>query len=344
MRVFITSYPGPELERAVARLVGLHAASDRRHELTSSPDTADIILVVGIGNTPRENEYLDQLAELDVIRKHANKCFTISHRAEPLVLNRGIYESARSNLLTWGRVKTGGYACSGSFNSHVKSHVATSARDRGKKYLLSFVGRRSHPIRQRLFDIQFSRSDVLIKDSSDFRMWSEKDPTVREDRQREYYEILLATKFSLCPRGIGAGSIRLFESLKLGVVPIVISDGWIAPRCAEWSRCTITVKERHILDVERIASEHESKYEEMSRLAIDCYESRFSEASYFNYIVESCTSMARTQVVPESVLWSMRRPIVKVSKIGRSLRRNRTIKRLVRGFGGDAGLTSRSWT
>jgi hypothetical protein len=34
-----------------------------------------------------------------------------------------------------------------------------------------------------------------------------------------YAELLIASKFVLCPRGNGASSIRLFESMQLGICP-----------------------------------------------------------------------------------------------------------------------------
>ena len=41
----------------------------------------------------------------------------------------------------------------------------------------------------------------------------------------------------ICPRGWGSSSIRLFEVMEMGRVPVIISDAWVneAPKWADFS-------------------------------------------------------------------------------------------------------------
>ncbi len=44
-----------------------------------------------------------------------------------------------------------------------------------------------------------------------------------------YNHILSESVFSLCPEGAGPNSLRLWESLAVGSIPVVISDDWVPP-------------------------------------------------------------------------------------------------------------------
>ena len=45
--------------------------------------------------------------------------------------------------------------------------------------------------------------------------------------QGEYYEKLNDYKFSICPRGAGWDSYRIWESIYLGVIPIIERNPWV---------------------------------------------------------------------------------------------------------------------
>jgi hypothetical protein len=80
-----------------------------------------------------------------------------------------------------------------------------------KKYLASFIGRAStHAIRKEMIDALSDRKDVLVADGS--------------YGSRFFVKNTLRSFLSLCPRGYGGSSFRLFESMQLGVVPFLIGD------------------------------------------------------------------------------------------------------------------------
>ena len=45
----------------------------------------------------------------------------------------------------------------------------------------------------------------------------------------EYVSLILKSRWSLCPRGFGTASFRLYETLMLGMNPVVISDSFVHP-------------------------------------------------------------------------------------------------------------------
>ena len=54
--------------------------------------------------------------------------------------------------------------------------------------------------------------------------------TRERESAREYNELLSSSKFSLCPSGAGPNSIRLWEALGAGSVPVILADSYELPR------------------------------------------------------------------------------------------------------------------
>lgn len=94
-----------------------------------------------------------------------------------------------------------------------------------KKYLASFVGSRTHPVRKELEKYK-GRHEWYIS----------FEPHSIED----YCRILHESVFALCPRGYGANSFRIAEAIQYGAIPVYISDEFIEPFGVDFN--TIGVK------------------------------------------------------------------------------------------------------
>lgn len=109
-----------------------------------------------------------------------------------------------------------------------------------RQYLFSFIGAHMkhylHPIRQKILSWP-STSTSIIEDT---KLWHfEKNvyteqvlnkslPSIYYEiqlKQTEHYnQILSNSEFSLCPVGAGSNTIRLWESICIGSIPIIIAD------------------------------------------------------------------------------------------------------------------------
>ncbi|WP_169517111.1 exostosin domain-containing protein [Azohydromonas australica] len=66
----------------------------------------------------------------------------------------------------------------------------------------------------------------------------------RQLKEQEYRQILEKSIFSLCPSGSGPNSIRLWESLGLGAIPVILSDRLALPgEYSEWRAAAVFVRE-----------------------------------------------------------------------------------------------------
>lgn len=142
--------------------------------------------------------------------------------------------------------------------------------------LFSFVGRASnYPIvRNALLKLKHPHS-ILNDQSSN-----------QSDGDIGYIKTLCRSKFVLCPRGFGPSSWRLFETMRAGRVPVIISDDWVPPKDLLWDKFSIRVAET---DVERIAdilSDRESEHQHMGNIARTEWNNKFSYAGFFPWVAK----------------------------------------------------------
>ena len=92
-----------------------------------------------------------------------------------------------------------------------------------RKYTYSFMGSfATHPVRRRIYDMLNHREDCLIVDTGGWHFEGNKEK--QESNKQRYIEILGGTKFSLCPRGTGPSTIRIWEAMAMGSCPVILSD------------------------------------------------------------------------------------------------------------------------
>jgi len=93
--------------------------------------------------------------------------------------------------------------------------------------------------------------------------------------------VLAASRFVLCPRGIGTSSIRLYETLEAGRVPVIISDDWVPPAETDWS-FAIQVEERRISSIPGLLQSIENEAEERGEAARQAWMDSYSPKTLFN--------------------------------------------------------------
>jgi hypothetical protein len=322
MKVFLTSC---ETHAGAWRhqedlLQGMWEGSSRQHELVDSPELAEVILV---GNL-RDEDYFASLRRNPVIGRYPDRCFVISEADEPRPLLRGIYTSAHRKLPFPSRFRAGAYSLQHpDFNNPFVERHAGAAFDLPKEYLFSFTGRNCHPVRTAILGQAFTRRDVVVKDTSQFNVFThQKDG--KSASQEFFVQTMEKSKFVVCPRGNGAASIRLFEAMKIGVAPIIISDDWILPKGPLWSEFALFVKEGDIGCLEEVATEAEPRFREMGERAAREYQLFFAPAAYFDYLIDQCAELMAGQLIPERCFWAARNLVALKWKLENRLRRLRS--------------------
>jgi len=298
MRVFITPCDTSEggWNHGCLSLQRVAELADRRvHNVVSSADEAQIVIVTDM----REDDHFGRLLRANsIVKRYPDKSFVYDRTDRPIGFVRGVYTSPPRTLLDLGRYQTGCYltAISEWRNPFVSADAETSME---KDLLFSFVGRNSSPVRGQLLAHNFGRSDVVVTDvSSLYDHWDGTSPQ-RDVYQRRYVDISKRSRFVLCPRGHGNSSERLFEVMEMGLVPVILSDGWVPPRGPRWQDFSVTVLERDVTRLVPILERYGDDWFDMGHNARQNWLDWFSPPKQFNYIVDSCIEIMGTAKVNE---------------------------------------------
>ena len=115
-------------------------------------------------------------------------------------------------------------------------------KDVFKDVLFSFMGTyTSHPIRERMLH-RISGQNVIYRDEYHVRHDTFKVKSVNQKAESDYKSLLERSRFSLCPRGSSPSSVRFWESIHAGAIPILISDNWYLPEW-DWDNTIVKIKE-----------------------------------------------------------------------------------------------------
>jgi hypothetical protein len=169
------------------------------------------------------------------------------------------------------------------------------------KHLFGFSGNVTSPLRARIFAQLRSSAqsgEALLRETESLflRIYS---PETDIERAR-YVEDLRQCRFILCPRGNGLSSIRLFETLEAGRVPVIISDALLLPACVNWSACAVVVPERDIGQIPAMLAARDGEWPRMARNARVEWERCFGDATLLPTIVGELRAILAARRRPES--------------------------------------------
>ena len=264
------------------------------HSVVTDPAAADLIIFAEFYGA---GWYFEHIRRRALVRRYREKCFLFC--ANPFVIPflPGVYAGVEKRWAS-SRIRPGFYL------GRTKNEFTTfTPPDPDLPYLFSFMGSvRNAPIRRRLATLPHRRS-FFQNTAEDFdRILHQKmERRERLDYDRRYAELTKASKFVLCPRGLSASSIRLFETMRMGRVPVILSDQWLAPVGPRWEEFAIRIAEKDFAKIPRLLEEREADAVSMGELARKEWERWFSDEVLFHHLVELCLDIQRTRKIPESL-------------------------------------------
>lgn len=155
-------------------------------------------------------------------------------------------------------------------------------RRKQKTLLASFVGSMTHPLRDELVRLYGGNREYRF----DCREWT---PSIPDRSFRQFLEVTAASRFTLCPRGYGPSSFRLYEAVQLDSVPVYISDYHVLPWAEEldWNEFCVIISAEKISELDHILGLiDDRRYEGMLRRAKEVYEPYFSLNGVFANILK----------------------------------------------------------
>lgn len=135
--------------------------------------------------------------------------------------------------------------------------------DRPRQYLFSFVGARAPDhymteARNHIIDLLENdpRGKVVGRDGWHYekvvyeaqvyeKVSAAEQGLVNDDHSKDFSAVMDETTFALCPSGSGPNSIRLWEAMLNGAIPVILSDSWIPPGdAALWEAASLRCEEK----------------------------------------------------------------------------------------------------
>jgi hypothetical protein len=238
-------------------------------EIAKTIQEADIVLFLEYGYIGLTD--LPRLASRIRCAKSASKHFLFSEADWPFPVLPGAYPSL---------AKPYSWAHSWSFPPRFSvNENSPSLQEAQPDLFFSFIGRvATHPVRSKILVFDGPKTPCLDTDDGPRRFRN-------FDYSKTYADLIRRSKFVLCPRGFGAASIRVFDTMCLGRVPVIISDQWQKPPGVPWSDCCIVVPESNVSHIPNILASFEGRAHHMGRLARRIYEENFGPKVFFDRLL-----------------------------------------------------------
>jgi hypothetical protein len=260
------------------------------HGLTDEPAEAEVILFVE--STANAGPYFERVRRHPVYRRWRSKCFLFSSTDRVVPLLPGIYASIERRWYWPAWTRSGGYL---GIREGGELRYRPDAGPR--RYLFSFVGSSTtHRVRRRL--VRLGHPEALLIDTS---AESRAARPPQEEYRRRYAQSIAQSAFVLCPRGGGASTFRLFETMMLGRPPVIVSDQWVPPSGPDWGSFSIRVAERDLERLPGLLEDRRAESETMGEAARAAWNDWFSESACFHRTVGWCLELAAYAPAREGV-------------------------------------------
>jgi hypothetical protein len=157
----------------------------------------------------------------------------------------------------------------------VCSRIRDSIEVKPKDVFCSFVGSLTHRIRKETWDAH--REDPAFQ----FVVSDQWTREVPPDQLELFTRLTERSRYTLCPRGFGPTSFRLYEAMQLGSVPVYVSDHHHLPWTDEidWNEIAVLVRRDEIPHLsERLRAIDDASYQRMLARIRHVYDDYFSLA------------------------------------------------------------------
>ena len=108
-----------------------------------------------------------------------------------------------------------------------------------------------------------------------------------------FRKIVSSSTFSLCPRGFGPTSFRLYESLQLNSIPIYVSDEFVLPYSdkIEWEKLCLLINldEIHTIEERVDGLINSGEYRNFIEYGSYCYEEFFN----FDFVINNIINVVK---------------------------------------------------
>lgn len=270
------------VRRVREQLAAAGAACGFVHE--EDPRRAEFCVLLE-GNHLKTRPYARALAAHPLVSARPDAVFVFSYDDYPVGLLPGLYVDLADCMAGDPRFRTWSYLVPP--NPAVARAAAGPESER--RWLFSFRGSRTAPVRDRLLALRGALGDRALVEEPLQLGFYQQTPEQQDQYVREMRESL----YVLCPRGLGRNTHRLYEAMELGRAPVVLADGWRRPEGPDWDAFALFVAEERIAEVPALLARLEDEAVERGRRAREAWERWFSPGARVAGALRQIQSVAR---------------------------------------------------
>jgi hypothetical protein len=248
-----------------------------QHNVSADPDAADVVLFPQCHMLPADWR-LRTIREHPLTRRFSEKVVVFNERDRAWCAFPGVYVSMPAHHFDPRYQRPWAYF-----------PLPPADRSTSPDLLFSFIGSPSSRCRKPLFKLH--HPEAVVERVRGFTFY---DPASLnfENRRARFRDIVHRSRFVLCPRGRGTSSIRLYETLAAGRVPIIISDDWLAPRGPSWDDFSIRWPEGRVKGLIETIEERDNEWSDMSSAAVAAHREFFAPDVWFHRVIELCREIS----------------------------------------------------
>ncbi|MGQ0799765.1 MAG: exostosin domain-containing protein [Pseudomarimonas sp.] len=284
MKIFAHSLGSVQAHRDQLALLQSAAAMDKfgRHSLVEDPGQAEVILEIDQGSATSETAVPLTGFKLPIFR--------YSTRDNGFPYRPGIYTSLQRYNFNSAFARSGPYLA---VTRQTDLDLITEADER--KQVASFFGSsETHKVRKKL--LMLAGEHCVIRDTApDLNALNTGHSFTNQEYRRQFLQSISSSQFVLCPRGLGCSSIRLFEVMRAGRTPVIISDNWVPPLGPNWSSFAIFAGESEVESILSRLRSLEQQAPSMGLAARAAWLANFGVSTVFDWIASQISEMVTEQ-------------------------------------------------
>lgn len=127
---------------------------------------------------------------------------------------------------------------------------------------LQMLGLAGYRVRDPLITMRHP-ADCVVKRRQNWHFWC--DEQKQKLFSQEYMDVLARSRFALCPRGSGPSTIRFWEALQAGAIPVLLADDMSLPEEIDWDSAIVRVAEKDVLKIPTILAQISPEQEQRMR-------------------------------------------------------------------------------
>lgn len=254
--------------------------------LAGSPNDADAILIHEEFSF-KEWRYIRKLLADPIVGTWPHKTYTINTDDIASGLLRGVYTSLPRDRFHPGIHRAVPYA----WYPNEKVLECPQATASKPKFLAAWRGNVSSNIklRKKLIKICCNSSSMLAEvTQTGFNRHDDVE-------KKKYVDVVRSGQFSLCPAGWAPASWRIYESMAMGVSPVIIADSFVCPRGPDWGSFSIRIQENCLPHLESMLGRFSPNFKKMGKLARENWERFFMPDKVIDYYCAALLDCMRFQ-------------------------------------------------